>query len=528
MANLAVTPDSTIRLLKCPIRLDDHNQLTFISLQYQTNYFTALPYLTDSNMSYIRKDGVLRISTTASGQNQLTYEDVIKYNYCMYKNTHYEDKWFYAYVTDVKYINDGCCELTLETDVYQTWMFDLTLKDSFIEREHVNDDTLGKHTIPENVEMGEYVCNDYDYTSELDPTSYVLLATTKSDNTKPYPYFTPIGEIPFNGYIYVFNDPSDLSQVISGFMQYQENIYAVYSVPTFTVENAISASAPDTPFRKEAIPANNTLKEVNKPSSINGYTPKNNKVRCFPYTYLLLSNNNGQSTIFHYERFTQTKCTFNLVGLATMGGDIKIIPLNYDGMNHMEENSLIAGKWPTLSWSKDLYTSWVSQNGANIALGAGAGALSIVGGAAAIATGAGAALGAGMIAGGINSIANSMLQVYQHQMDPTAFRGNVNAGSINVENERNGFYFYSMSIKAEYAKIIDDYFSMFGYKVNRIGTPHIHTRTYYDYCKTIDVHIAGDIPENDMIKLRNLFNNGCTFWHLSNNFMNYNVNNSIL
>ena len=28
----AVTPDSTIRLLKCPIKLDDHNQITFASV----------------------------------------------------------------------------------------------------------------------------------------------------------------------------------------------------------------------------------------------------------------------------------------------------------------------------------------------------------------------------------------------------------------------------------------------------------------------------------------------------------------
>ena len=36
----------------------------------------------------------------------------------------------------------------------------------------------------------------------------------------------------------------------------------------------------------------------------------------------------------------------------------------------------------------------------------------------------------------------------------------------------------------EYLKCCDDYFSMFGYKVNRLGTPHLHVRTYYDYCKT--------------------------------------------
>ena len=186
MANLAVTPDSSIRILKCPIRLDDRNQLTFSTLQSQTDYFLSLPYLYDNNLSYIRKDGVLRASTTASGQNQLTYEDFLDYNYCMYKNTHYEDKWFYAYISDVKYINDGCCELSLETDVYQTWMFDLSFKDSFIEREHVNNDTVGLHTVPENVEMGEYIENNWDYISELDDYAYMLCATTDQDGTQQH------------------------------------------------------------------------------------------------------------------------------------------------------------------------------------------------------------------------------------------------------------------------------------------------------------------------------------------------------
>ena len=41
----------------------------------------------------------------------------IQYNYCMYKNDSYKDKWFYAFITDIKYINDGMSEL-IETDVF--------------------------------------------------------------------------------------------------------------------------------------------------------------------------------------------------------------------------------------------------------------------------------------------------------------------------------------------------------------------------------------------------------------------------
>ena len=127
----AVTPDSTIRLLKCPIKLDDRNQLTFSSTAEQLTYFQSLPYLTDANMTYIRKDGVIRVGTNSSS---VDYEDLLQYNYVMYQNTHYDSKWFYAYITDVKYINDGCTELSIETDVFQTWSFDATFKQSFIER----------------------------------------------------------------------------------------------------------------------------------------------------------------------------------------------------------------------------------------------------------------------------------------------------------------------------------------------------------------------------------------------------------
>ena len=144
-----------------------------------------------------------------------------------------------------------------------------------------------------------------------------------------------------------------------------------------------------------------------------------------------------------------------------------------------------------------------------------------------IATGAGAVAGAGMIAGGIGGITNSMMTQYQHTFDPTSARGNTNAGAVNVCADRNGFYGYKMSIKQEYAKMIDDYFSMFGYKVNRVGTPHIWARTYWDYCKTIDIHLSGNIPETDMKKLKDLFNNGCTFWHDTSHFMDYTQTNSI-
>ena len=95
-------------------------------------------------------------------------------------------------------------------------------------------------------------------------------------------------------------------------------------------------------------------------------------------------------------------------------------------------------------------------------------------------------------------IANLLGSIYQHSLQPNSAKGNVNGGDINVCNNKNGFFFYKMSIKSEYARIIDDYFTMFGYKTNRVKIPNITGRRYWNYVKTVDCNCDGDIPETDL------------------------------
>ena len=41
-----------------------------------------------------------------------------------------------------------------------------------------------------------------------------------------------------------------------------------------------------------------------------------------------------------------------------------------------------------------------------------------------------------------------------------------------------------MSIKSEFAQIIDKYFTLFGYQVNRVGVPLEHSRSQWNFIKT--------------------------------------------
>ena len=150
-----ITPNSKIILLKSPIELDNNNQLTFSNTSAQYNYFYGLPKKELEEATFQRKDNMLRFETN---ETDFTFDDVLLYNYCMYQNTSYGDKWFYAFVTNCTYLNNGAVAIELKTDVFQTWQFDITWKQSFVEREHIakSSDVSGANTIPENVELGEY------------------------------------------------------------------------------------------------------------------------------------------------------------------------------------------------------------------------------------------------------------------------------------------------------------------------------------------------------------------------------------
>lgn len=127
---MAIQPHTNLRLLKLPFTIDNKNQLTFTNKNTQTSYFLGLPHLEIDNISYQRKDSIIRYPAHI--------DSIIEYNYCMYQNENYGDKYFYAYIIGMRYINDGMTEIAIQTDAFQTWQFDITFKQSFVEREMIS------------------------------------------------------------------------------------------------------------------------------------------------------------------------------------------------------------------------------------------------------------------------------------------------------------------------------------------------------------------------------------------------------
>ena len=132
------------------------------------------------------------------------------------------------------------------------------------------------------------------------------------------------------------------------------------------------------------------------------------------------------------------------------------------------------------------------------------------------------------IVNGVGGIFNNMMEQYQKSKIPNQAQGNVNSSDIMFSLNKNDVTFYHMGIKEEYARIIDNYFNMFGYKVNSVKSPNIYGRSNWNYVKTIDCNFDGDIPQYDMNIIKQIFNNGITLWHNPNTMYNYNNSNNII
>ena len=524
-----------VKLLSVPLENDYKHTIYFTSKDSQKAYFDTKVKKNFSEFSFQQTNGLMRLP--------IAYDDAILSNYVMYKN---KNKWYYAFIVDYQYYGEDQTNITIETDVIQTWMFDYTVKPSFIEREHVSDDTIGLHTYPEGLEMGEYVVN-YKYVHEPFTDLKIVVGVTETstgqlgDMSRMYNgmysgiiYYafpnTAAGHTQVQKFLQSYADSSDstIDAIQCMFLAPAEMCITAHDEDANRNDYYVSPSS-STHLGYFSIGKANLLKDK-------AYIPKNNKLYCYPYKYLLVSNNNGGSAIYQVEHFnlsSQGTIDFKLDGCLTPGCSIRAVPSGYKGteafedLRYNDEEGINMGKYPILNWTSDVYTNWLTQNAVNIGISLVTGlGQTVAGGLTMYATGGIA--GGGAVAGGLTSIAQQVGQIHQMSMTPPQANGNTNSGDVITASGKNSLFFYGMSIKDEYIEIIDNFLSMFGYKCNKVKIPEKNHRENWWYTKTIDVNISGAVPQADLQIIKNCYNNGITFWKNPSNIKDYSVSNGII
>ena len=123
---------------------------TFNTKEDQDAYFNSLEKIYCEEYDYIREYEPFNVELS---HGYLTTNGI---NYLKFNNG-YKD--MYAFITSKNYINDEVTELVIEIDVIQTFMFDIDIKKSFIERKVCSIDEisdfdeglyLGEHEVVEN------------------------------------------------------------------------------------------------------------------------------------------------------------------------------------------------------------------------------------------------------------------------------------------------------------------------------------------------------------------------------------------
>ena len=567
---ISIDPSSTITLCKTPLEADQNNQLTFANASAQESYFNGLTgNKVFTEYTYVRQENSINL--------EIPYDQCIGYNYLFYKNSNFSNKYFYCFITDYQYVNENTTKVFIKTDVYQTWVFQLDYKKCFVEREHVINDTRGLHTLPEALEIGDMVINgDVTDAYATDYDDMLVIAGISEEPTDMGISVSPnqLASASFNGmpssiYLVGASISNGIQSIINliDFAGKGEAVKFVFLAPkgcfgygnvhyttvtwsftrdgtTKTVNNVLYPSSSHATGRNNSA---NPLGDYNytKPNYLGGtdtYYPKNNKMLCWPFTSLNVSNNAGQTVNYRWEDFTGTSAQFSAYSAVCPGMSIKLEPRNYKNIINDTENGcdygLTGAKYPICNFTSDIFTNWQTQNGLNLStLGevigvdlpnVQLGANSMAGINALMDVGLNAYEDLSPTSGAINlagNIYDSVQQRYKASLIPDQARGNINAGDVMYSLKHTCFTFIPVSCKKEYAIICDNYMSMYGYKVSTIKIPEMTSRPNWNYVKTIGCNFEGNIPQPDLQEIRNIFDKGITLWHNPSTFENYDVDN---
>lgn len=551
-----IAPNSEIALLKnVPLDASYDHTITFANSAQQYLYFRGK--VADGNGRIFPQNSYQRTSSNKI-RLELGMDEAIQYNYLYFRNISFENKYFYAFITNWEYVNNITTEITYEIDVMQSFITNAIVKQCFVEREHIQNDQIGANLVPEGLEQGDYIV---DGISEFNPyTIEGLVATNASaifyctfqQNKDEQGQVT--GYSKFNGGVlhYVY---TGLCPIVIGSEGGIRQFISDVTSPTFPYADGIVAAymCPFEPLTYSDIEWGFRVgKHI---TSLAGYVPKNKKLFTAPYNMLRVVTDSDSET-YNFEYFRDPSfCEFNMLGYFLPEPVLSLVPKNYKSAtnrNYCLEHRMTIREFPQIAVDIDVWKVYFAQHGASLItsmIGQG-----VETGAKVLAASQGGALAAGSsfldphfnkagnmtlfsdsaphasnMSGGISvdpvstlnaassftGIATSLAQVYELTKRPPELKGTqTSLADFSIGAKK--FYAQNICIRPEFAKIIDDYFTMFGYATHQVKVPNIRGRRYFNYVQTKACILEGAIPEIYKQKMINIFNNGITFWHTEN------------
>ena len=537
-----VLPNGQIRFLSnVPLDKNYENTVDFTTKNEQTNYFLSIVPVKQMIGCTRVREGVIKVNCIS--------DEILSANYVMFQNQNFSDKWFYAFIINVEYINNGCCHVYYAIDDMQTWMFDYELAECYVEREHTATDGMFEHTVDEGLNVSEYMTisktnKDYStfcailYTS-IDPYTNNIASCQINNGTAKgltgFAFDLQDGEagawLTIRDNYKDCSDPTVAQRILDSgnglellnyyiylltTQQQKDAIAGVVMVPKFFVGNILSRSHPVMQERG-AITDEFIVPQFTSSNSLAGnYLPKNKKLYNAPFCLIDVVTADGQTMHLQPELITENlpdePSTIDILSEISPSPSLTLVPWYYAGNEIAWEKAITFDSFPQIAVSVDGYLAWVASGGLkqlqNQAVGAVAGGLLGVAGGIATANPIGA----------VSSTLNTALSIDQAmtKLDvakslPPEIKGRTDSTPL-VANKLFQFEVRKMSAKSDIIKSIDDYFTMYGYKVNKVKTPNRRNRPHYTYIKTKGCKVNGGAPADALERIQAIYDNGIRFW----------------
>lgn len=559
------SPTTNVRVLQ-NVKCDPtgNNVLSFNSVQEETQYYQSKTKFSYPTCHVEGSHGFTGKIILPGAPDQ--YYDC---NYIMWNNAQFTNKWFYAYINNVEPYGSNASYATYVIDNFRTWYWEWSLSQCLVERENVNDDTIGRWLLPENIETGEYVCSKNGNlldSVDMTPKLVIVYSWSPADEQTDDVYSVPvvgdaIGTITYNfaglkpvyaggmvcegiyqgARFLAFNcDSISDRETIDAYIKTLvgegqiSKIITMFMAPAFAVTHA--TAVPVDTFTPFSVNVGN----IKSPNGFGTYIPKNNKLYTQQFNFLVVNNNMGTQTEYAYEYFNEDTANFKAYAALSQSPTIRLVPENYKGVKENNLYQIDLSGFPRASYTYSQMNNDVNANRWSTTMGAIGDAYghfndvrkNIVSMIPSINDPA-----KDFISGAVNTqlaveqtfldAATAVAEYHDKRRIPNIVQG-VADGNITFSMDKMTFDYYSMQIQPQFAKKVDDYLSAYGYKIDEFKQPNITGRTNWNYVKLVEPVINGNLPYIAKIDLYNQFSRGVRIWHNPDNFMNFSVDNSIV
>lgn len=451
---------------------------------------------------------------------QADYNTLIDSNYMSFVNPGLgtSERTYYAWVISVNYVNVQTVEIEYQMDWVQTYRFQYVFEASLVQREHVNDDTMGKYVLDEGQDFGDYQI-ERQKRSDFQPA--VILSYYNKDGTgiRELDNIAVCGDYRFAT---LSNEEAmaAVNDILVSNALTPERISAIF----MCVADMMPIN--DSGFFSKSFDANEeqAFLPMAGVSGAGSYTPQNKKLLCYPYKFLTVDNFNGSVQQYRWE-LCNTPGSFEGIinGNCVPKPSMHFFPVNYrkthadsTQTNNYKQEGLYYDNFPACNYVSDTFKAWVSQFGVSYAVEKGASVLVGVAGTVASAK-------IGNIPGAITGAASVVSQasdiytdIKEKQIHSLQSHGTVGQSGLNFADYDIGFRITQYSLTQEDAKRIDKFFTRYGYRVDTVKIPNITGRQYVNYVKCGSGHVGGNISTDAKVAMEQALSQGTSFWHVDN------------